>query len=186
MDFLTYTGQIVPMILRKMEEELTVSLVRGITEDDPTFALSVEIGRFRENPLDKNIHVAVAGGNTIDPDHIDGRIDNDQLDDITIRGLPPGEIGGGTYWWRRGVVDYGCYFVKNPLEYDKSMMYAYQFYGRLLYVLDHMVIGNLVDDYGEKTTGTPYIESSTFYETGGKSKHIWRGKLFWRVLTWRS
>jgi hypothetical protein len=184
-DLLTYDQQIVPMILYKMKISLTSSLVDGLTEDDPIRSLSVDIGRFRENPLSLNIHVAIAGGNTIDPDYIDGRIDNDQLDDIKVRNLPVGEIGGGTYWWRRGCIDYGCYFVKQPMEYQESMIYAYAFYGRLLEVMDHLQIGGLVDIYREQTSGTPYIESSTFYESGGAKKHIWRGKLFWRVLTWR-
>lgn len=180
-----FNKQIVPMILRKFEKDLALALQDRIPDDDPTHAFSVEIGRFRENPLDKVVHVAVAGGNTIDPDHIDGRIDNDQLDDIKIPYLPVGEIGGGTYWWRRGCVDFGCYFVKDPMEYDEAMMYAYEFYGRLLNVIDHLQIGNLTDQFGEQTHGTPFVESSAFYESGGKKKHIWRGKVFWRVLTWR-
>lgn len=184
-DLFSYDLQIIPMILRGMKDYLEDALIDGVEESDPTFALSVELGRFRENPKRKNIHVAISGGNTIDPDHIDGRIDNDQLDDIQIPHLPVGEIGGGTYWWRRGCVDYGCYFINDPLDYETSMMYAYQFYGRLLDVLDSLPIGGLTDQYGEQTSGKPYIESSTFYETGGAKKHIWRGKVFWRVLTWR-
>ncbi len=184
-DLYSYNKQIVPMILRKIQNDLKAALLQGLTEDDPARALSVELGRFRENPLEFNIHIGIAGGNTIDPDHIDGRIDNDQLDDIVIRNLPVGEIGGGTYWWRRGVIDYGCYFVKNPMEYEEAMLYAYEFYGRLLNVVDNLQVGNLTDQYGERSSASPYIESSTFYESGGGKKHIWRGKLFWRVLTWR-
>ena len=184
-DLLTFTGHITPMILKRMEEDLKESLIRGIAEDDPTYALHVEIGRFRDNPLTKNIYVALAGGNTIDPDHIDGRIDNDQLDDIKVRNLPVGEIGGGTYWWRRGVADYACYFVKTTMTYDLSMMYAYQFQARLLGILDRIDISGLVDDAGEMTSSCPYIETTSIYESGGAKKHIWRGKIFWRVLTWR-
>jgi len=184
-DLFSYDKQIIPMILRKMQTDLEASLLDGVPEDDPSRALHVAIGRFRDNPLNLNIHVSVAGGNTIDPDHIDGRIDNDQLDDIKVRNLPVGEIGGGTHWWRRGCVDFGCYFVKTPMDYDESMMYAYEFYGRLLYVLEKLQISGLVDQYGESSMGFPYLETSSFYETGGKKKHIWRGKVFWRILTWR-
>lgn len=180
-----FDKQIVPMILQKMESDLQKDLMKDVPTDDPTRSLSVELGRFRENPLDKIVHVALAGGDITNPDFVDGRIDSDQLDDITIPYLPVGEIGGGTYWWRRGCAEYGCYFVKDPLEYDQAMMYAYEFYGRLLYAIEHLQVGNLTDQFGEQSSGSPYIESSTFYESGGKKKHIWRGKVFWRVLTWR-
>ena len=184
-ELISYTGHITPMILSRMRDDLQESLIRGIAEDDPTYALKVEIGRFRENPLSTHVYVALAGGNTIDPEHIDGRIDNDALDDIQIRNLPVGEIGGGTYWWRRGVADFASYFVKTSMTYELSMMYAYQFYGRLLNILDHINISGLQDEFGEQTSGKPYIETSSIYESGGQKKHIWRGKIFWRVLTWR-
>ena len=180
-----YSGQIVPMILYQMKEHLQQALIRDVPDDSPNYALEVELGRFKKNPLKINVYVALSGGDPFNPEHLDGRIDNDELDDIQIPHLPVGEIGGGTYWWRRGVADFACYYVKEQYDFDISAMYAYEFYGRLLNVLDHLSLGNLVDQFGERATGTPFIEGNTFFSTGGAGKNIWRGKLFWRVLTWR-
>jgi hypothetical protein len=179
-----YQGQIVPMILHQMKTHLESELVLNVPDNDPTRALLVEIGRFRKNPLKINVYVALSGGNPVDPEWLDGRIDNDQLDDIQMRNLPVGEIGGGTYWWRRGVAEFACYFVRESYELEVATMYAYEFYGRLLNVLDHLVLSG-TDQFQEKAGGKPCIEGSTFFASGGAGKHIWRGKLFWRVLTWR-
>ena len=43
----------------------------------------------------------------------------------------------------------------------------------------------LVDDYDERAKPPVFVESHSFFESGGKKQYIWRGKLLWRVLTWR-
>lgn len=180
----TYTGQIVPMVLHEMKDFLEVELITNVPENDPTRALLIEIGRFRENPTDVNVYVALTGGNPLDPDQIDGRIDHEKLDDIEIPNLPVGEIGGGTYWWRRGLAQLGCFFIKRKIERDDAVMYAYDFLGRVLDNLERLQL-NLTDDRGEKATGRVFIEGNTFFETGGQGKWIWRGDVYWRILTWR-
>lgn len=178
-------AMIVPMILYRFKSSLETSMTFEVPEEDPTRAILVKVGRFQENPLDKNVSVSISGGDFTDPDHIDGRIDNDKLDDITIPYLPVGEIGGGIYWWRRGTIDFQTYFVRQNYPEDRALQYAYGFYGRLLKCVETIHVGDLVDDYGEKAYGSPYIEGASFFESGGKNKFIWRGKLLWRVLSWK-
>jgi hypothetical protein len=184
-DLATYEGHIVPMMLYRMKVELQETLVQDVPEDDPARALVVEVGRFQENPIKENVYIALSGGNPIDPDHLDGRIDNDRLDDIEIPNLPVGEIGGGTYWWRRGTAEIGTYFIKNNFEEERAMMHAYDFYGRLLKTIEQIDLSGLVDVHGERSSRPPHVEGSTFYGKGGAKQHIWRGTVFWRVLTWR-
>jgi len=177
---------IVPMILFEMRDYLEVALQDEVTENDPTRAVVVKVGRFQDNPVKKNVLVALSGGDYEDPNYLDGRADHQALDEIGLRNLPIGEIGGGWYWWRRFSTRMETFFVKQRFEEEIAMRYAYEFYGRLLKATEMCTLIGLTDAYGEKTNNiTPFIESSTFFESGGPKQHIWRGKLKWRVLTWR-
>lgn len=178
-------AMIVPLILYRLKEHLETALVIEVPEENPTRAVLVKVGRFQDNPLDMNVSVSVSGGDYEDPSYMDGRIDHQDLDEIEIRNLPVGEVGGGIYWWRRGTMDFKTFFVRQRYEEETALQYAYDFYGRLLNAVAEVSVNDLVDDYGEKAVGKPYIEGATFFESGGNKQFIWRGKLKWRVLTWR-
>lgn len=177
-------AQIVPMILYKLRDDLEVSLVHDVPEDSPTRAIMVKVGRFQENPTDVNVSVALSGGDYEDPDFIDGRITHPDLRDILVRNLPEAEIGGGTYWWRRFSVYVSVFFTQHNYEESRALQYAYEFYGRLQSAVENVRM-NLVDDFGEQASGSPYFESTTYFQSGGKNKWIFRGKLRFRVLTQR-
>jgi hypothetical protein len=176
---------IVSMILFRMRDFLETSLQDEVPDGDPTKAVLVKVGRFQDNPTKKNISIAISGGDYEKPEYMDGRADHSDMDQFSIRNLPIGEIGGGIYWWRRGTIDYKTFFVKQRFEEDIAMKYAYEFYGRLLSSVEECTMQGLIDDYGEQANGTPYIEGASFFESGGANQYIWRGKLKWRVLTWR-
>ena len=178
-------SMVVPLILNKLRDYLEVELQDEVAEDDPTKAVLVKVGRFQDNPVRKNVSVAISGGDYEDPAYMDGRIDHESMDEFKIRNLPVGEVGGGIYWWRRGTMNFQAFFVKQRYEEEIAMKYAYEFYGRLLRAVETCRLGNLVDYFGEQATGTPYIEGASFFESGGANQYIWRGKLKWRVLTWR-
>lgn len=178
-------AMIVPMILYRIKEHLDTTMVNEVPDENPTKAILVKVGRFQDNPLEKNVSLSVSGGDYEDPAYIDGRIDHQDLDEIGIRNLPVGEIGGGIYWWRRGTINFQTYFVRQRYGEETALQYAYDFYGRLLKALEEVTVGDLRDDYGERAYASPFIEGASFFESGGKSQFIWRGKLKWRVLTWR-
>lgn len=177
-------SQIIPMMLYDMRDYLQTKLIDGVPEDSPTRAILVKAGRFQENPVDKNVSIAIAHGDYEDPDYIDGRIDHPDLADLKIRNLPVGEIGGGIYWWRRFSVLVSVFFVRENFEEEIAQQYAYEFYGRLQRSIELKRFA-LDDDFEERAFGYPYVESTTFYESGGKNKWIFRGKLRFRVLTSR-
>jgi hypothetical protein len=178
-------SMIVPLILLRMREHLETYLQDEVPDTDPTKAVLVKVGRFQDNPVKKNVLVAISGGDFEDPAYMDGRADLETMNQVKIANLPVGEIGGGIYWWRRFTMDFRTFFVKQRFEEDIAMKYGYEFYGRLLNAIQVCTFGRLVDDYGERTCGLPYIEGSSFFESGGPQQYIWRGKVKWRVLTHR-
>ncbi len=178
-------SSIVPMILYKIKEHLETSLVFDIPDSTATRAMLVKIGRFSDNPLDNPIRVAISSGDFEDPSYLDGRIDNPKFDNLKIPGLPVGEIGGGVYWWRRGSIDYQLYFVRQRLPEEVTIQYAYEFQSRLIKAVESTPIGRLRDDCNEQAFAPIYVESVSLFESGGGNQRLWRGKLLWRILTWR-
>lgn len=178
-------NQIVPMLLKSIRDHLETRLVNEVPETNPTRAILVKVGRFLENPLNMNVAVCVQGGDWEDPTYMDGRVDNSKFDNIQIRFLPAGEIGGGWNWWRRGTCRVSVYFVRQRFAEDIAMAYAYDFYGRLLKALEESPVHGLQDDYGELVVPPVYLEGASFAESGGNNQYIWRGKVLWRVLTER-
>lgn len=178
-------AQLVPLILYRIKDYLDTVMVAEVPESNPTRAILVKVGKFQDNPLRKNVSLAISGGDFEEPNYIDGRIDHPDLRDLRILNLPVGEVGGGTYWWRRGTIRYHCYFVRQRFEERKALEYAYDFQGRLMKALETVPMGDLKDDYDEQAYGNVFPESVTFFESGGPKKYIWRGKLYWRCLTWR-
>ena len=176
---------IVPMILQAIKRQLETVLVIEVPESNPTRALLVKVGRFQDNPLEKNVSIAISGGDYDDPSYIDGRIDNPKMSSLQLPYLPVGEIGGGRYWWRRGSINYQALFVRQRYAEEVALQYAYDFQGRLIGALEGTPLNGLQDDYGEQAYAPLYVESLTFFESGGNNQYIWRGKLLWRVLTWR-
>lgn len=177
--------QIVLMTLWAMRDHLETAMVNEVPESNPTRALVVKVGRFLENPLDMNVSIAILGGDFENPKYSDARIDNPDVENFPFKNLPVGEIGGGHYWYRRGIVQFQCFFVRQRYDEERASLYAYDFYGRLLKALEGTPLPQIRDDYEEGVIPPVIVESSTFNESGGKNKFIWRGKLFWRILTWR-
>jgi hypothetical protein len=179
-------SMIVPLLLFRMRDHLMTVLQDEVPDTDPTKAILVKVGRFQDNPVKKNVSIALSGGDFEDPDYMDARADHDSLDQFVIKNLPVGEIGGGIHWWRRFTCDFKTFFVKQRFEEDIAIKYGYEFYGRILRAIESCHFGKLVDSYGEKACCPPFIEGASFFESGGANQYIWRGKVKWRVLTWRN
>ncbi|MCD6347019.1 MAG: hypothetical protein J7L96_06310 [Bacteroidales bacterium] len=175
--------QIIYKIVNRIKDDLTVALIDNVASNDELRADVVKVGRFQENPIKNNVYVAINGGNKDDIDYKDGFTTMSGGSEETAFYMAPREIGGGSYWWRRGMVDYGLYFVKSNHLEEESMKLAYAFLGRLTKAFEKIKISDLVDDYGERGLKL-ILTNTTFFETGGpKTKYIWRGKLYWSALT---
>lgn len=176
--------QIVPKILMLVQTHLQYHLFENVPEGDPTRAGLVKIGLMQENPADIVVSVALTSGDYEDDKYIDGHVDHPDLQDFTIKNLPRGEVGGGSYWWRRFSIRVQVFFVRAGYDEDTAIQHAYDFHGRLQRHISTCQIGPIEDAYGERALGRPYLESTTFFPSGGKNKFIFRGKLKFRVLTW--
>lgn len=175
----------IPLILYTFQSYLDAMLIADVPDDDPTRAVTVKVGRLLESPVKKNVSIAISSGDFEDPDYLDGRIDNTKFDNLQIPDLWVSEVGGGIHWWRRGTINIRVFFVRQRYPEEKAMAYAYEFYGRLLHAVENCPVHGLVDDYGEEAFAPVYVESVSFFESGGSDQFIWRGKLYWRVLTRR-
>ena len=178
-------ASLIPMLLYRIRDTLETRLIDEVPEENPTRLIYLNVGRFHENPGKKVVSLAVAGGDYEDPSYLDGRVDHNEMDQVGVKGLPVGEIGGGEYWWRRGNVRISVFFVRQNFEEEVALKYAYDFYSRLHQALAQVSVSGLVDDYGETASMPPIVEAASFAEGGGGKKNIWRGKMLWRVLTWR-
>ncbi len=174
--------QIVPLICQRMVADLTKACITDLQETDPTRANVVQWGRYRDEPIIKHIYAAVIGGDPDDPTYKDGAISLNDMDNIGFR-FPLGEIGGLRMWWRRGVIQLGCYFINQQYAQDIAAGYAYAALGRIEHALTHIYVGDLSDGVSEKAIKL-FCYGNSFSESGGPPKsYIWRGKIYWSCLT---
>jgi hypothetical protein len=182
------------LLLQRLKSHLTAAMITSVAEDNPTRAGTVKIGRFQDNPVKSAIYISISGGDQSDPELIDGILD--------ARAQSPGwqtgfnmfsrEIGGdaeghsSAFWWRRGRIQVGCFFIKTPMSEEEAAENAYEVLGRLTYAVDHCSVANIRDDYGEQAILLTAF-ASNFFESGGPpNQYIWRGSVKWQCLTGRS
>jgi len=178
------TNQIVPLILDALVTQITATCITAINEADPTKMDLVKLGRVREDVVNSNIHAAVSGGDPESPNYLDGILSLEEMDNIGYR-FPIREIGGGQLWWRRGIVQIGCYFIKEKFDEETAADHAYVVLGRVQNAIPQTQVGGLTDSFGEQAIMIDCY-GNTFTESGGPpASFIWRGKILWSCLTIR-
>lgn len=176
--------QVLNMVLDRMVEHLTLKMQTEIPTDDITYADIIKKGLLQDNKTKKNIGIAVTGGDHDDPEYIDGLVSLEKLPNIAMN-VPPREIGGGQIWWRRGIVRLECFFIREKLIENEAFDAAYETLGRLMYNIENVSLNDLVDSYDERAIQI-FCLGNTFFESGGAPKSfIFRGKVFWEVMTER-
>lgn len=178
-------SQISYLIVQSIMTKLTLKCLTEVSSSDPTRAKEVKTYRFQENPLTTNVYLSVLSGNEAQPEHLDGRVNTRDMQDLGIR-VPSGEVGGGHLWWRRGQVKVGVYFINEKYEEDETADYAHTVLGRAMHWIERTSVNGLIDDYGEQAHGYPMVYASSFFEGGGPpTSYLWRGNIYWQVLTQR-
>jgi hypothetical protein len=174
-------------IAERIREYLAANLNSGIAENEPYWVNKIESFRYLSNPSTDGTRVVVYPDNPDEVEFRDARIDANQTQMFGLGyKLPVGEIGGGHYWFRRGVVKldfYGLGKLAQDNRYDAAEV-AFAILGRLHKWLDLVPVSGLIDDYGESAIFFNVI-SSNYKESGGNKVNIWRGTLYWQVLTHR-
>lgn len=177
-------SQIIPLIVNRLVSHLDNTLRVQISSSDRSRAALVKPWRLQASPLQTPIYCAVQSGNLLDPKQKDARIGADEIEDLSLV-LPIGEIGGGHYWWRRGMCSIGCFYLVNRYTEDQAAEYAHIFLGRVVNQVERCQVADLVDEFGERAYQINAF-ASTFVEGGGpEDQYLWRGEVWWQVLTRR-
>lgn len=174
---------IVSMILDELKTHLTTKLKTEVSSSDLSRATEVKIGRFQDDPLESNVYIAISPG---DPsktgDWEDGIVTLESMQDVGFS-IDPREVGGGETWWRRGVAQIGCFYINERLDEEGALLNAHNTLHRLLYALRNAPVGGLIDEYDERSVKM-FVAAHQFSESGGPpDQYIWRGKIWWQVLT---
>jgi len=176
-------AHIVPMITERLDTWLTTNMQTAYAEDHKLRANLVKVGRFQDNPLNHTVYLAIQGGDADDPKYKDGIVSLKDFDNIQTNYFGR-EIGGGQLWWRRGVVQFGCYYTGDTEDVARN--YAYQVLGNLCEYIESATVSDLTDEFGERAIKM-YVYADTIFEGGGPQvNYVWRGKVYWMCLTERS
>jgi hypothetical protein len=192
--------QIINLLLQTLHDHLTAKMITEIDPSDITVAKEVKIGRFQENPLHKNVYLAISGGDPQDPYLTDGIVrnvvgDTGETDWGAGFKLPTYEVGGrdsplnflsNAMWWRRGKVELGCFWMTEQLSEEEAAEKSYEVLGRLLLALETCDVRGLKDSYGERAVKLFPFQNSYFQSGGPPKQYIWRGAAKWQCLTERS
>ena len=174
----------VELLLQQLKTHLTAEMQSSIASNDPTRADVVKIGRFQDDPLKNNVYIAISPSDPEKLDWVDGVVSLESMKDVGFY-IDPREIGGGETWWRRGVVQIGCYFVKEKYDEETAISYSQTTLARLVNAIQSVDLNGLTDEFGELAV-LMFCYSHHFAQSGGPpDKYIWRGKVHWQCLTER-
>jgi hypothetical protein len=166
---------IVDLLLFRLKDQLTANL--------PEVNV-IKVGRFQQNPLENPKYLAINTGNSRNDSTVDGIVSLGDMQNISMR-IPGREVGGGSYWWRRGIIDIGYYGVAEGKTEEQTQIEAFAFLGKVQHWTELTRVADLTDEYGEHAIQI-FVYSSTYTESGGpENQYIYRGQLHWQVLTAR-
>jgi hypothetical protein len=166
---------IVELILNRLKDHLT--------EKIPD-AEKIVVGRFQDSPLENHTYLAISSGNTRNDTTVDGIVSLGDMANISMK-LPGREVGGGSYWWRRGVIDIGYYGVAEGMTLEETVHNAYNFLGRVHHWTELARVSDLTDEFGEHAMKI-FVYQTTFTQSGGpETQYIYRGQVSWQVMTAR-
>jgi hypothetical protein len=175
---------IVPLLLDAIRVQLYTKLITEVSSSDPTKATVVKIGKFQDDPLKDNIYAAISPGDPERLEWADGIVTLESMQNVGFN-IDPREVGGGEVWWRRGIVQVGTYFITQRYTETQAITYAHTFLARLENALQNTPVAGIEDTYGERAV-LLFVSGNQFSETGGPpNQYIWRGKVWWQVLTER-
>jgi len=179
---MTTSGMIKDLVVNSLADHLYTKLITEVSGD--TKAIVVKPYRFQQVPLEYNVYCWITTGDPNQPFAKDGRVSISEAEDLGLN-LPPGEVGGGHLWWRRGVAEIGCYWVRQRLDQEEAARRSHIVLGRALEALETWrPTTALIDQFGERALKI-FVHSNTFFEGGGNDQFYWRGDIYWQLLTER-
>lgn len=147
-------------------------------------ATEVRQGLLQSDPVSRRISILV---NPNDPDDLSNRpmwsdglagIDEDRTWAVTTY-----EIGGGERWWRRYAIDINVYLIRTQEERPTAREIGLWVFGRVQQAIQENPGMDVTDTFCEHAFGV-FVDRVVPVEQGGPpSSHIWRGKIYVKVLT---
>lgn len=177
--------QVTNLIIDRLLEKIKLEMQTNIPQNDPTRAKIVKKGLLQQAKVENNVAIGVIGGDHEDPNYRDGLVTMRGIDREIDQYFPAREIGGGQLWWRRGVANIECFYIQQQFTESQAFDQAYAVLGRLMSCIETTNMTGIVDSYGEMAIKI-YCHNNTFFESGGPpNQYIFRGKVFWTVVTER-
>ena len=177
-------NSIIDMILLEMASRLRESLQdAGLSSHE--LAVEIRPGLAQQNPVTDRISVFLHHGYPddlgTDPTWVDRAVgDANEGNTGQLSGF---FIGGARRYWRAFVIEIKCYFIKTQETRDAARAIAENVFSRAQRVLMQSQLLPLTDDFGE-TSIMLTMDKFNDAESGGPPKSfIWRGKIYFRVLT---
>lgn len=177
-------SSIIDLVLTEIASRLQASLQdAGLPSQE--LAIEIRPGLAQQNPVTDRISVFLHHGDpddlSSDPTWVDRPVgDINEGNNGQVSGFM---IGGARRYWRAFVVEIKCYFIKTQETRDNSRAIAANIFSRAQKVLMQAQALPLTDDFGE-TSIMLTVDKFSDAESGGPPKSfIWRGKIFFRVLT---
>jgi len=103
------------------------------------------------------------------------------------------EIGGGTMWWRRIVVEFSAYYIDADLSQSDASRMTAALRGCLEKFCDRRTVVNtdgwrcsLADPLGETSVASIVVKDHMWEGGGPADDYIWRGSLWVQVMTERA
>lgn len=179
------TTQVSSLILDALVARLAADLADAVLEEETVE--TVKGGRLQDDPTDalNGISVTVHIG---DPDDDGWRDINVAFEERSMSrrfvDVPAFEVGGGSFWWRRGVVRWTL-FDQTGSSQDDVRERALGLQGRIERAVAQTEVGGLEDDLGEAAIMLQHVWSRPAEAGGPPDSYIWRGAVAWQVLTAR-
>lgn len=180
------TSMIVPMILKRIAQGMQREMIDELPAGSDIRMDEVKVGRYQQPPNAAYKRLSVVHGDTEDP----------RYQDLIISRLASGnlhnnwqmeaqEIGGGSFWYRRGTVDIELFLISKGYTEEDARDIAYRILGRIQQKIGGIYVADLVDAYGEQASQVFSTASQMLQSGGPPASWIFRGKVFWDVLTER-
>lgn len=179
-------NHIVPMIVDRIVEELTLVCIDNVPHSDPTRLNKIKAERFQEDPTNENLRIAVMGGDFSDPSQKDGIVTLKEGSNARVGfTIDPREIGGTQMWYRKGLVYLELFFIVDQVPEMVARERAYTILGRIQNHIEKIRVSDLTDDFGEHAIKLFHTQNDFFRSGGPPSSYLYRGNLLWECLTER-
>jgi len=180
------TTQISALIADRLVLKLQADLIADNSIEAERVGV-VRYGNLQQNPEKVRIYVLVHCGRDPEDDNwkdISVAYQEQQLERRQIW-TPAFEVGGGSMWFRRGVVEWGYYGTKDKSSRDTARDIAFAIQGKIERAIAQCDVGGIQDDFGEVAVDIRPVWSNPDAGGGPPASFLWRGKIGYQAQTQR-